>query len=468
MNTRLGRYELLRLLATGGMGEVLLARRDDGPTLYAVKRLLRHLAKDQGAIDRFAAEAHVAGQLAHPNIARVVDFDNVEGTWFIAMEYVHGPSLRGVLETCLTRQLPVSPRVAVQWVIEGLDALHHAHSRFKLVHGDVSPENILVAFTGVTKLVDFGLARAAAAMPAGRAWGKVKYTAPEKIAGEPIDARADVFAMGRVLHELVTLDDSLTTGVPEALLAIAARATHERPEQRFSSADEMAQALRQWLGPVTERGGLASRAVMTVLFGDDALRTAEQSISQVAAVGPLGTQPLMPIATVPVLTAVAASPLQVPTVIAVPPRSGSLPLFLLGGLLGALAVAGSLWAWSSRERADELPVTVSGPNDLVMPELELSIDDEDAPAEALALDAGTVMPEVALTQGFLTLHTRPSASVFLNGRFLGTTPLIHTAVPAGRLVLFLKAGKTGPSKKLSLTVGEGRHISLSTRLTRGR
>lgn len=460
MNSRLGRYELLRLLATGGMGEVLLARREGSPEFFAVKRLLRHLSKDQGAIDRFAAEARTAARLQHPHIVRVVEFDNTEGTSFIAMEYVHGPSLRMVMETCLTRSLSVPHRVAAGWVADLLEALHYAHTRFSLVHADVSPENVLVAFTGQVKLVDFGLARAAKDAPSGRQWGRVRYAAPEVLTGERPDVRADIFAMGRILRELVTRDDSVTTGVPERLLAIADEASHPDPRQRYATAESMALALRQWLGAPTERDPLSARAVMTLLFGDDALRTVEQSMQGATWAGPSGTQQLMPIATVPVL---AAAPAQEQTVVAAPPfaKPGSL---VLAAVAGALAVLLAVGVWWARREPEAVPVTAMGPNDVVMPELELSIDDGDDDEDAGTAQEALAPP--ALNQGFLTLHARPNASVYVNGHFLGTTPLIHAPVAPGRQVVVLKAGKV--SKRLVLSVSAGRHVAVNTTLSRGR
>jgi serine/threonine protein kinase len=165
-DTRLGRYQLESLLATGGMGEVWLARRDDGKVLV-LKRILRHLAHDQGFIDLFVNEARLAARLRHPNIVEVFALEQDEDTWFISMEYVHGKSLRAIIDLARQKGVRVPPVVAVRIVAETLKGLQHAHELKDekggpagIIHRDFSPENVLVSLQGQVKLADFGIARA--------------------------------------------------------------------------------------------------------------------------------------------------------------------------------------------------------------------------------------------------------------------------------------------------------------------
>ena len=150
MSESLGRYRLIKLLATGGMGEVFLARQE-GPAGFTktvvVKRILRHLASDQNFIDLFLNEARLAAQLQHPHITQVFGLENEGNTWFISMEYVHGRSLRDIISAARQQGLKVPPRIAARLASQALQGLHFAHeltdaqgSPLGILHRDVSPE----------------------------------------------------------------------------------------------------------------------------------------------------------------------------------------------------------------------------------------------------------------------------------------------------------------------------------------
>ncbi|MCA3012120.1 MAG: protein kinase [Myxococcaceae bacterium] len=274
---QLGRYRLLSLIATGGMGEVFLARQE-GPGGFAktvvVKRILRHLARDQGFIDLFLNEAQLAAQLQHPSIAQVYGLEREGDTWFIAMEYVPGMSLRALLDACRGRGHPVPPPLAVRLVSQVLQGLQFAHElkdeqgrALGILHRDVSPENVLVASSGMAKLVDFGIARAmrGAETRVGRPRGKLAYMAPElMVSGATVDRRADVFGAGVVLHELLTLerppqgpvraDGTLEhrpfvprPELPRAVNEALGKALALEPGPRWTSAGAMSEALENWL-----------------------------------------------------------------------------------------------------------------------------------------------------------------------------------------------------------------------------
>ncbi len=272
------RYRLLRLLATGGMGEVFLARQE-GPGGFAktvvVKRILRHLAREQSFVDLFLNEARLAAQLQHPNVAQVFALEKDGASWFIAMEYVHGRSLRAIIDACTQRGVRMPQRVAVRLASQALQALHFAHElkdergrTLGVLHRDVTPENLLVSFTGIAKLVDFGIAKAMTGTSArvGLPKGKVAYMAPElTVPGAAIDRRADVYGAGVLLHEALTGErpahvpknvDELDLPpkpyvereeMPLSLNRVLAKAMANSQQERWPSAEMMSEALEVWL-----------------------------------------------------------------------------------------------------------------------------------------------------------------------------------------------------------------------------
>ena len=215
---RLGKYQLLRKLATGGMAEVFLAKTD-GPMgfekLLVIKRILPHLAEDPQFVEMFLGEAKLAAQLNHPNLVQIFDFGRAEGSYFIAMEYIDGENLRLLLARARdmhrTVPFPIAARI-VSFAAEGLAYAHDftdlgTGQPLHLIHRDVSPDNILVGRSGAVKLVDFGIAKATGQShqtQAGTVKGKVAYMAPEQLRGEPLDRRVDLYALGIVLYELCT------------------------------------------------------------------------------------------------------------------------------------------------------------------------------------------------------------------------------------------------------------------------
>ena len=215
---RLGKYQLLRKLATGGMAEVFLAKTD-GPMgfekMLVIKRILPHLAEDPQFVEMFLGEAKLAAQLNHPNLVQLFDFGEAEGAYFIAMEYIDGPTLRLLLARSRDLRTPISLALAARLVSSAAEGLAYAHDfrdhvtgvPLHLVHRDVSPDNILVSRSGSVKLVDFGIAKARGQShhtQAGTVKGKVAYMAPEQLRGEPLDRRVDLYSLGVVLYELCT------------------------------------------------------------------------------------------------------------------------------------------------------------------------------------------------------------------------------------------------------------------------
>jgi serine/threonine-protein kinase len=216
MTTPIGKYKLVRLIASGGMAEVYLARQAGAAgfeKLVCLKRILPHLARDKQFVEMFLNEARIAARLDHPNIVSIFDLGEANGNYFIAMEFIDGPSLRAAAKRALERgdRLPVPEIVKI--VSMAASGLHYAHDLtdaagkpLGLVHRDISPDNILVHRNGTAKVVDFGIAKAASSSAltrTGTLKGKVAYMPPEQLRGDPLDRRADVFALGVVLYELL-------------------------------------------------------------------------------------------------------------------------------------------------------------------------------------------------------------------------------------------------------------------------
>lgn len=198
-----GRYELRALVGRGGMADVFRARDRTLGRDVAVKVLHRHLATDPTFLERFRREAIAAAALAHPNVVAVHDWgEDRDGAWLV-LQLIEGPSLRDVLRV-VGRMTPRQAAALVGPAAAGLGAAHAAG----LVHRDVKPENVLIGVDGTVRITDFGLARAAATSSTtfgtGVVVGSPHYLAPEAVRGEPVDARADVYALGIVLFECLT------------------------------------------------------------------------------------------------------------------------------------------------------------------------------------------------------------------------------------------------------------------------
>ncbi|HVE87417.1 MAG TPA: serine/threonine-protein kinase [Myxococcales bacterium] len=214
---KVGKYELVRKLATGGMAEVFLAKAEWARGVertVVVKRILSHLAEDQNFVDMFLSEAKLAAQLSHPNIVQIFEFGETEGVYYLAMEYVDGPNLRTLAARAHERGNPIDFRLCAKMISASCEALCYAHdltdpttgTPLQLVHRDISPDNIILARNGSVKVVDFGIAKAVTQShqtKTGLIKGKLAYMAPEQLKTKGIDRRADVYALGVVLYELV-------------------------------------------------------------------------------------------------------------------------------------------------------------------------------------------------------------------------------------------------------------------------
>lgn len=281
--TNFGPYEILGPLGAGGMGEVHRARDRRLDRDVAIKVLPAHLSADAAALVRFEREAKAIAALSHPNILAVHDFGAVAETRYVVMELLEGETLRARLE-----EGSIPPRKAVEWALQIVRGLDAAHAK-GVVHRDLKPENVFITREGLVKILDFGLARSEAAARTeagggvthtptrtsltdpGTVMGTVGYMAPEQVRGRQADHRADIFAFGAVLYEMlsgrrpferesaaetisaVLRDDPPPldpTGalLPPGLEPIVRRCLEKRPEERFQTARDLAFALETAVG----------------------------------------------------------------------------------------------------------------------------------------------------------------------------------------------------------------------------
>ncbi|WP_338867014.1 protein kinase domain-containing protein [Myxococcus stipitatus] len=279
-----GRYQLLKRLAMGGMAQLYLARQP-GPEgfekLVVVKRILPHLAENDDFVKMFLDEARIAARLNHANVVQIFDLGAQDDSFFIAMEYIHGEDMRRVWKQSEAMAQPMPVPLVCRILIEACAGLDYAHKRtdpttgkaLGIVHRDVSPQNILVTFEGGVKVVDFGIAKAADQATVTRSGvlkGKYSYMSPEQAAGQRVDCRADIFALGVVLYELLTSTRLFKRGsdiqtlaavaeckvlppsqvsprVPQDLDAIVLKALAKDPADRYQEAVHLQLALEEWL-----------------------------------------------------------------------------------------------------------------------------------------------------------------------------------------------------------------------------
>jgi Zn-finger nucleic acid-binding protein len=280
MTERLGRYLLLKTLAAGGMGEIFVAEHTGIAGFakrVALKRIRPELSRDRNYVQLFLNEARLGSFLNHPNIVHIFDVGHEGDDLWLVMEYVDGVDLRRLARRAQLAGHPLRPEVVAAIGVEVLTALAEAHSGgpghgAPIVHRDLSPENVLIATSGAVKVLDFGLAkwvpesRRVPSLEGNMIFGKVRYMPPEQLRGQLIDPRADLFALGVLLYEVLAGDLPFGRGSANQVLgrilagpppsptarqhvrdpeldAVIARAMAPDPDRRWPTAETMRDAL---------------------------------------------------------------------------------------------------------------------------------------------------------------------------------------------------------------------------------
>jgi serine/threonine protein kinase len=300
-----GRYSVVRHLASGGMAELFIAKQEamGGFEKQVVLKLLQpRYAENPRVVSMFLDEARLAAKLNHPSIVHLYDVAEDGGLKYIAMEYIHGETIADIVKRGLAVNNYLPLEHAVHIVRQSAAGLAYAHERrepdghvVRIVHRDVSPTNVLVSYEGQTKIVDFGIARAEDELreESGSRPGKASYMSPEQVRGDPADYRSDIFSLGVILYEL-TLCQRLYRGAPEVTMRkivdekvtpptainrdyppplemIVMRALEKRPEDRYQSAEEMSLDLEEFLEETGLRSGNRRMSLyMHELFAPDA------------------------------------------------------------------------------------------------------------------------------------------------------------------------------------------------------
>jgi len=456
MSERFGRYQLLARVGAGGMAEVFRARLDapgGAAKILVVKRIRAGAAEDPSFLRRFVDEARIALPLSHDNVTSVFEFGEVDGQYFLAMEHVHGQNYAQVIRRAgevrgrMPRELAIF--VAAE-VAKGLAYAHGFHGpegdHQGVIHLDVSPQNVLVSYDGAVKLTDFGISRAVAswqgAADGGPLLGKASYLAPEQLGGGPVDARADLYALGSVLYESLVGEPPHGRGSDEEVLGrlragkitppssidpdlaifdgVVMRALATAPADRHPSAAALHAELSRLLAslaPGTDAPQLA--AWMRQAFVDELRPSArtDHVARQLAAAGfddrDQHTVRMQDVATVALPGAV-----EVP---AVERRSRwRRRAFASAGATAALAVAGG-FGFALRPAPPPTPIV------------------ENRAATAL-----------------VSLHSWPSAKVELDGNLLsGQTPISDLEIAAGDHQLVFTHAELGLRKEIDVRLEPG-------------
>ncbi len=470
---RLGRYELLGQLATGGMAEIHLARlagEAGFEKILVVKRLLPELVASKAFVAMFLDEAKLVARLDHPNICEVHELGRDGAEYFIVMPFLDGVPAHELIARPRDPDRRAQLRVAAGVIAQACAGLHHAHELrgadgepLGLVHRDVSPSNLFVTAAGVVKVLDFGIAkvRGAAETEAGTIKGKTQYMAPEQLLGEPLDRRADVFALGIVLYELATHQrlfkrasdylaaraileesipraDEVDPAVPVALADVIARALARKPADRYPDAAALAKDLEASLAGVA-----GATEISRGLAEQHAEELTAQRTRQVRVLDDARST-------------LAGRPVRRRT-----RRFAAMIALGVAGAAGVTAIA--ITGIGKREEVDSggqrVAVASGNPVATIVP-IEIDAGTPDA-AEIDAAPAAPVVHHVEhphpphLEPGTFSIESTPYATVYVDGHELGITPLVHKQLPAGhhKLRAVLPDGRT---KNLDVDVPAGK------------
>jgi tRNA A-37 threonylcarbamoyl transferase component Bud32 len=487
--TRLGRYELIGQLATGGMAEIHLARlagEAGFEKTVVVKRLLPELVASKAYVAMFLEEGKLVARLSHPNVCEVHELGRDGAEYFLVMPYLDGVPASDFIARPRDPDRIAQLRVAAGIIVQACAGLHHAHelvgdggTALGLVHRDVSPSNLFVTTAGVVKVLDFGIAKVlgGAETEAGTIKGKTQYMAPEQLLGDSLDRRCDVFALGIVLFELATHQrlfkrgsdylaaraileepipraNAVDPAVPVVLADVIATALERTRDKRYANARELGKAVEMAMAP---HGGVASADQIAAALAEwhgaelSAMRTRQAKViadarSRVSQITPVSGQP----------PTVAGKLVTEPSRVLTTPRSvirkrrrGVIALATLVIGLGGALLAVSL----SRESQRNAELTAAVRDAAVIEQPAVVVTPDAAVISIATPDAGIVgqpvrdkprkrvetkkaEPKVAQAvdtrPGTFSIDSAPYATIYVDGDKLGVTPLVGKSLPPGK------------------------------------
>ena len=492
-----GRYQLVNLLGTGGMARVYRAVRS-GPMGFekpvALKLLDSEVTADTKFLKALTNEARLGGQIHHRNIVEIYEFDEVEGTWYMAMELVDGWTLWDVLEACRERAHFLPATVVAEILASICAGLDHAHELtgkegepLNLVHRDLKPGNVMVSRGGDIKIMDFGIAKSDSNLFKTTVEDVVKgtpvYMSPEQANNHTLDRRSDIFSLGAILHELVTLQVPFQGGSLGAIIAgilkcdltaplervrnrhpqfcpLLERMLTREAEDRIGSATEVIEVLdalgrdlppgptlRKWLKgvedwlPSSPSKGDFGTARLPVSGDTLSLRDGDAGISPTQAMADAKSKRQR---------AAGEAPRKRRKKVAPPPKKSALPMLLLAGGLIAVAIVGSIALFQMNASEPEVvaeseltptptPAETEAPDVTpeATPEVVVEATPKATPRVAVATPAATPKPTPTpepkpTATGTVSFNSTPWSVVYVDGREIGMIPQQNVVLSVGR------------------------------------
>lgn len=530
-----GRYQLLDRIAVGGMAELFLASAQGEAgfsRLCAIKRVLPHLTGEPSFIQMFLNEARLAARLHHPGIIQIFDLGKVGEDYFIAMEYLAGEDVSQILRRSAKLGRRVSPVVAAKIISLAADALHYAHdlrdesgTALNVVHRDISPSNLLVTYQGTVKVLDFGIARAESLVhytAEGEVRGKVAYMSPEQVRGDAVDRRADVWALGVCLYELLTgarpfgdlrgrqlfeavqhqpirPPSQVEPTVPEALDELVLSALERDVDKRLQSADLLRSGLEAF---ISERTYVSQTVLLSSflreLFGAAHIQR-RMTPTGAAELPLLGTHSVHPASTESQTTAPSSEPMTVPIVYTQSlARTGRWPRgrWAAAAALAASAVLGA-FVWSgavslvpretdARSGSEPLASRPAAPDDdggtdSKSESPKPAVVAAPAPSPS-AQEKATAVPAPRAPQtvtaarkanpspptGVVSVVANHPGQVWLNGKPLGALPLRQKRLPVGRHRLRVTSSFAKASREEMVVVSAREERRVEIEFAKGR
>ena len=511
MVQQMGKYQLIRRLGRGGMAEVYLAKAA-GPRGFektvVVKRIHPHLVEEQPFIEMFLSEARLAAQLNHANVVQIFDFGEEEGSYFIAMEYIDGPSLLTLIKQAYSAQTPIPLPLCAKILSFACEGLAYAHELedpatgkpLGLIHRDISPDNIILSRNGGVKVVDFGIAKVANQghrTQTGMVKGKVAYMSPEQLQGQPLDPRADVFALGVVLYKLVTGQHPFDAesevrliqailyepmvevserrqDVPEELERIVEKALAKDRDQRYQSCRELQANLERFLLKCGEPVGPAQIATLV-----KKLTPPDPAIAAAIAAPPSPQASMAAPLEAPTKTEVWTPAKKTPAPEAARESTGlrgrlgwvagGLLLVVLAGAGGYLGLRGVQPTPERKEETARVDAVPPQPPPTVVPEVARKPPEapvQQAPVEEKAPATAPSPQEETPVLASFRVASNPSGMVSINGKRVGRSP-VTVEVKPGKVTVSVAGDVDGErfntSQALVVKAGSNPPVTLTLR-----